>query len=264
MENIIDNVLVIKVGTNTLVEKSATGSEQLDEASFRRLGGQILDLQDSGQNVVVVSSAAITAGMVELGLESRSTEISELQRLASIGWRHVLNAWDDALDNRTIGELLLTQRELGFSCERQEALRLTHTLLKYGDLAIANENDAITHKEIAFGDNDTLAATYAAQIGRSLLFGDNVRLVLLSDINGVYEDIGDSDSVIAEITDIDRYQYLAKDSSSQNSTGGMVTKFEAARIANSNGVDMWIANGHMENAIELALSGEIGTHFVAK
>ncbi len=263
MKDVIDNVLVLKVGTNTLVERTVDGSERLDKASFERLGRQVLELQDAGQSIVIVSSAAITAGMVEVGLKSRSTEMSELQRLASIGWRHVLNAWDSALRRKTIGELLLTQRELGMSTERDEALRVTYTLLKHGDIAVANENDAITHEEIAFGDNDTLAATYAAQISRSSLFGSNVRLVLLSDIDGVYGDVNDASSVIATIDDIGQFEHLAKGATSQNGTGGMVTKFSAAKIANANGVEMWVANGRIENAIQRTLNGEIGTHFVA-
>lgn len=265
MNEIVNDVLVLKIGTNTLIEKSADGSERLDKASFERIGRQVLALQEIGQSVVIVSSGAITAGMVGLSSRPRKdTEMTELQRLASIGWRHVLNAWDGALVNRTIGELLLTQRELGLSYERDEALRVTHALLRHGDVAVANENDAITHKEIAFGDNDTLAATFAAQIGRSSLFGNNVRLVLLSDIDGVYADVNDTSSVISSIDDISRYSHFAKDTTKQNGTGGMVTKFSAARIANENGVDMWIANGRADNVIERTLSGEIGTHFLAR
>ncbi len=266
MEKIIDNVLVIKIGTNTLIEKQTDGSERLDINSFRRIGKQVLELQENGHNVVLVSSGAVTAGMVEVGLKSRprkETEMSELQRLASIGWRHVLNSWSDALGDKAIGELLLTQRELGLGSERTEALRVTHTLLKHRDIVVANENDAITHQEIAFGDNDTLAATFAAQIGRSSLFGNNVKLILLSDVDGVYANIDDHSSVIKIIDDLSQYKHLAQDAIHHNGTGGMVTKFLAAEIAKASGIDMWIANGRADDSIRRTLSGEIGTHFVA-
>lgn len=261
---VIDNVLILKVGTNTLIEKQADSSEKLDTASFERIGKQVLALQEQGQHVIIVSSAAITAGMVEAGMSIRpqkATEMAKLQRLASIGWRHVLNEWDAALGRSHIGELLLTKRELAMDEERDEVLRVTHTLLSYGDVAIANENDAITHQEIAFGDNDTLAATFAAQIGRSILFGSNVRLMLLSDIDGVYADIEDAGSVIRRIDNIDEYAHLAGGTNGEYGTGGMITKFAAARIATASGVDMWIANGRAEQVIERALAGEIGTHF---
>ncbi len=263
---VIDNILVLKVGTNTLIEKQADGSERLDTASFERIGKQVLALQEQGQHVVIVSSGAITAGMVESEMRIRpqkATEMAKLQRLASIGWRHVLNKWAGALDNSHVGELLLTKQELSMNEERDEALKVTHTLLSYGDTAIVNENDVITHQEIAFGDNDTLAATFAAQIGRAVLFGSNVRLMLLSDIDGVYADINDSESVIRQINDIEEYVHLAGGTNGDYGTGGMITKFMAARIATSNGVDMWIANGRTENVIERALAGEVGTHFTA-
>lgn len=266
MNEIINDVLVIKVGTNTLLEKQADGSERLDIASFARIGQQVLALQEEGKSIVIVSSGAITAGMVEVGLHSRprkETEMTDLQRLASIGWRHVLNRWGTALQGRVVGELLLTRQELGMESERKEALSVMHALLRHSEIAVINENDAISHVEIAFGDNDTLAATIAAQIRRSKIFGNQVQLVLLSDIDGVYADLDDRGSVLRTITNADQYLHLAQDSRAVNGTGGMVTKFAAAEIANKNGVDMYIANGRVDNAIALALAGQIGTRFIA-
>lgn len=266
MKEVIDNILVLKVGTNTLIRKDVNGSERLDKSSFERIGRQVLALQEKGQSVIIVSSAAITAGMIVAGLGSRprkNNEMIELQRLASIGWRHILNAWDSALGGKNIGELLLTRRELGMKSEREEVLQVTHTLLKHGDVVIVNENDAISHEEIAFGDNDTLAATFAAGIASSCLFGSNIGLVLLSDIDGVYADLSDSSSVIPHIDDISHYSHLAKGTSQVNGTGGMTSKFQAANIAVNNGVDMWIANGRAANAIARTINGEIGTHFVS-
>ncbi len=264
MENVIDNVLLVKVGTNTLTEKCRDGSERLDIRSFARISKQIINLQKGGMNIAIISSAAITAGMVATGLKKRPSkeqDMVNLQRLASIGWRPVLNAWDRELQTLTVGELLLTHAELDLNSERSEVLQVTHELMKQGDIVIANENDAISHIEIAFGDNDKLAATFAAKIGQSALFGSNIRLVLLSDIDGVYADINDRNSVINTIYDIDAYDHCVRDTDKEGGTGGMLTKFDAARIAMSAGVEMWIANGRTENAIARALSGEIGTRF---
>lgn len=290
METIRD-VLVVKVGTSTLTETQTDGSERLDSESFQRIGKQIVELQDSGTHVVLVSSAAITAGMAATGLTARpdkATGMHELQRLASIGWRGVMNEWSGALagnagsaenstnsassvslvssattseSGRTIGELLLTNHELKLESEREEALRVAHTLLSHGDIPIVNENDAITHKEISFGDNDTLAAQFAACIGRSALFDCRVRLVVLSDVHGVYADKGDESTVIGQIDDIQSLEHLAGGARSKNSVGGMATKFAAAKIATANGVEMWIAHGRSDNAIQRALDGDIGTRF---
>lgn len=264
MNKIIDNVLAIKVGTSTLTKPSPSGQTELDYGSFRRLGKQMLALREKGYHVVIISSAAITAGMVDVGLAVRpnaKTDMPNLQRLASIGWRHILNAWGDALDDVTIGELLLTRQELESDREEAEALRVSYELMSHGNIPIINENDAITHEEIAFGDNDTLAAVFTSKMKLSKLFGDNVSLVILSDINGVYEDVNNEHTVIKEIDNIDTYMQSAQDSSGSLGTGGMITKFAAAKIIHDCGADMYIANGRTENTIERAICKEIGTHF---
>lgn len=259
----IDNIVVVKIGTSVLADTYPDGRQELNLESFRRIGKDILSLETSGMHVVIVTSAAITAGMAEGGLTKRpdkATAVPELQRLSSIGWRPLLNAWDDALPGRATGSLQLTRHELdSVSSERSEALQTTYSLLNHGQTPIVNENDAITHSEIAFGDNDTLAATYATHMARSALFGNNIRVVLLSDVHGVYKDKDDPTSVIRTIVDIDDYEHLAGNAGSDNGTGGMKTKFAAARIVTRAGLAMYITHGRTDNAIRLALDGEIGT-----
>ena len=136
-----------------------------------------------------------------------------------------------------------------------------HNLLSNGCVAIVNENDAISHEEIAFGVNDTLAARLAAKIGQSALFGSDIKLVILSDIDGVYEDLNDRSSVVSKIYSPNDFAHLAGNTCNLSGTGGMRTKFDAANIAIEHGIDMWIANGSEHNAIQRSISGEIGTHF---
>lgn len=263
----IRTIIVVKVGTSTLVCTDAQQREQLDEASFLRIGSQLRRMQRDGVGVVLVSSGAITAGLVHTQTPSRTRaefSMPQLQRLASIGWRHVLNRWSTALGDMTIGELLLTRRELGSSNERQEALHVIHALLAHGDIAIINENDAITHEEIAFGDNDTLAATLAVALRQSTLFTNDIRLVLLTDVDGVYAELGDHRSCIKDVYETTDLAHLAGKSRTAHGTGGMHTKFQAAAIATSAGMDMWIANGRKDNVLALTLRGETGTHFHAR
>jgi glutamate 5-kinase len=226
-----------------------------------------MSLQEQDFNVVLVSSGAITAGMVIKGMSERpnkTDDMSSLQYLSSIGWHHVLNAWSDVIGKDKVGGLLLTNRELGLNKERDEAMRVIYKYLKSGDTAIANENDAIAHDEIAFGDNDTLAAALTIQIANSTLFGNNIRLILLSHVDGVYENPDDPNSVIiSRIENIEDYRHLAGDTSDPNGTGGMATKFNAAFVVNKHGIDMWVANGREEDVIIRTLNGEVGTHFTS-
>lgn len=259
------DILVIKVGTSTLTRLDENGIRVVDSDSFQRIGRQIQELHKDGHGIIVVSSAAISGGMAAVGMTMRpdkSTAMPELQRLASIGWRHILNTWADVLPSLVVGELLLTKREVE-TTEREgdELMRVMHALLCHGDIAIANENDAISHSEIAFGDNDTLAASIAARLSGSPLFDCDVRLLLLSDVNGVYQDLSDSSSLISAIHTIDEYQHIAAGARSLTGTGGMETKFIAARIATTANVETWVGNGRQDDVIGQMLVRKAGTYF---
>lgn len=265
MSEVIDNVLLVKVGTDVLRIKHDDGTEELDDASFARIGQQIRDLYPVG----VITSAGITAGLEQTkGIRpNKENDIKELQALASIGAPLLFERWRrQAFNGKIIGGLLLTRSELDTKKPEQvQALRTIHTIMSNGWIPVINENDAITHEEIAFGDNDILAAELAVQMAYSALFG-SVRLILLSSVDGLYGNGVDSKSVIPVIPygQIPNYEHLIQDTDSKISSGGMTSKFRAAKVVTPKGIEMWIANGRTENAIQRALEGEIGTHFVAK
>jgi len=268
MNKLINKLIVIKVGSSTLTKVNKSGRFELDKQSFRRLGRQVTKLQDSGYSVVIVSSSAISAGMAVTNMTKRpannETSMPTLQALASIGWRHVLNMWASSLKGAVVGELLITKNDLKLKDESTQLVNVTYNLLKNGYIAVVNENDAITHEEIAFGDNDTLSALFASKLKQSGLFKDDVSLVILSDVDGVYEDSKKLDKLIPEIKNVSDYEHLAGGVVSKTGTGGMVTKFAAAAIATSNGVNMYIGNGRKPNVISRALEKKTGTYFQKK
>ena len=114
-------------------------------------------------------------------------------------------------------------------------------------------------EEIVIGDNDTLAAIVAQSIGANLL-------ILLSDIDGLYTadpHTHPDAQLLHRITQLDdNVRQLAGVSSSQQGTGGMVTKLRAAEICLSCGCDMVIANGNDPDNLYRILDGQnIGTTF---
>lgn len=263
----IKDILVIKTGTGTLVENKL-GRERLDHQAFKLIGKQIADLSRVGIRPVLVSSAGITAGMIKTGTIERPdkrTQMPELQRLASIGWGLLLHVWDQSTEDLTVGSLLLTRRELeAQSRERDEALRTIHALLAHNELPVINENDSITHEEITFGDNDKLAATLAIEMAGSPHFSNIMGVVMLSNVDGLYERKNDPSSLVRKVEDPTDYLNAASDSDYQNGTGGMTSKLIAASMLASSGIKMWIANGREEDAISRVIKGEIGTYFMAK
>jgi glutamate 5-kinase len=257
-----EDLLVVKVGTNTLADRESIDWLALDQVIFNYLAMQMNALITEDTKLLLVTSAAIVAGYMysheERTVEARQDTV-EKQRMACLGQVGLMCAWQKAFAPRLVGQLLVTSNELDHA-EGAELRQVIMRLLERGDIPAVNEDDAVSHKEITFGDNDMLAAQLAVSLHNSSFF-ERTRLILLSDIDGVYEDITDKNSVISVIDDIDSYEHLAGASGSANGTGGMASKFQAAKIATENGVEMYIANGRTAWAIERALDGEIGTRF---
>jgi glutamate 5-kinase len=121
-----------------------------------------------------------------------------------------------------------------------------------GAVPVINENDTVATAEIRFGDNDRLAARVAAMISADTL-------VLLSDIDGLYTADPRKDKSathIAEITEMTAdIESMAGEAPTGYSSGGMVTKLAAARIAMSAGCRMAIADGRRMNPLQAILDG---------
>lgn len=260
-------ILVLKVGSNLLVQEQEDGSKKLNQESFCRIGRQICRLTEQGYGVVTVTSGSMAAGQAVTGAtkkldRSQSTDWAELQRFAGIGWQHILRSWGDATHGHVMASMQLTRNELSESRHtRPEALSTIGTHLKYRDLLFINENDAIAHDDIAYGDNDILAAIVASQIARTLKLA--TKLILLTDTNGIYQDATDEATRIATINDIDTWRHVAVAGGEGFGLGNMSSKFDAAQIVTPFGVDMHVACGRDENVIDATLAGEAGTRFTA-
>ena len=91
------------------------------------------------------------------------------------------------------------------------------SILDYDVIPIINENDTLAVDEIKVGDNDTLSALLLPIVDAQLL-------VLVSDIDGLYNDNPHTNSNAKLLSDIelvdDKIMNFAKDSSSQFGTGG--------------------------------------------
>jgi glutamate 5-kinase len=105
---------------------------------------------------------------------------------------------------------------------------------------VVNENDTIATAEIRFGDNDRLAARVAQMTSADML-------VLLSDIDGLYNADPRQDPEahhLAAVREIGpEIEAMAGEAAPGYSSGGMVTKLAAARIAMNAGCYMLIARG---------------------
>jgi len=255
------HTIVVKVGTRVLT----TDQGVLDESQVTSLGRQLSHLADAGHRVMLVSSGAVGAGMSQLGIRTRPTDLAQLQAVAAVGQARLIELYDHSLreHGRHAGQVLLTAEDLD---DRTRYLNIRNTLnhlLDFGVIPIINENDTVAVEELmrTFGDNDRLAARVTNLLRAPLL-------VILSDVAGLYNgnpELPESRriSVVPRLDD-DVFSY-AIDKKTGHSKGGMASKLEAARMVTSAGENAMIASGRMPDVLPRILAGEdIGTLFLAQ
>src|SRR5579875_1238947 len=158
------------------------------------------------------------------------------------GQIRLAHAYQDALARHgiTVAQILLTAEDTEARRRHLNARATFAQLLALGAVPVVNENDTIATAEIRFGDNDRLAARVAQMTSADML-------VLLSDIDGLYtaDPRRHADArhipLVREIGP--EIEAMAGEAPPGYSSGGMVTKLAAARIATAAGCHMLIARG---------------------
>lgn len=252
--------IVIKIGSSTLTH-AETGD--MDLVKMERLVRVLTDISNCGKDVVLVSSGAIAVGRKTMKIQERPKDKSVKQACAAIGQTRLMMVYQRlfAEYNKIPAQVLITKLTMINDLNRRNARATFSELLSMGVIPIVNENDTVVTDEIEFGDNDTLSAIVAALIHADLL-------VLLSDIDGLYDDdphVNPDAKFIEEIDYItDDLESMAKGPGSDVGSGGMATKIAAARIANDAGADMVICNGNdMKNLRHVLEGRNVGTIFRA-
>ena len=249
--------LVVKIGSALLID-DASGALRRDWLDA--FAADIAGLRSRGREVAIVSSGAIAFGRRQLGLTGRALALEDKQAAAAVGQIHLAHAWHEALaaHGLPLAQILLT---LSDTEERRRHLNARETLaalFRFGAIPLINENDTVATEEIRFGDNDRLAARVGQMIGADLL-------ILLSDIDGLYDRdprLHPDARHIAEVgTLTDDIRAMAGRPRPGYSSGGMVTKLEAARIALGAGCAMIIADGRPAGPIRRLETGERHTGF---
>jgi glutamate 5-kinase len=241
--------VVVKVGSSSL----ASPDGHLDGDRVDALVAALAALRTEGREVVLVSSGAIAAGLGPLRLVRRPRDLATLQAAASVGQGALVHRYaaSFAAHGLTVGQVLLTAEDVVRRAHYRNALRTLDRLLALGVVPVVNENDAVATAEIRFGDNDRLAALVANLVAADLL-------VLLSDVDGVYDRDPRLPGAVLLPTLTDLGAVDARGSASGVGTGGMATKLDAARIASASGVAVVVAAAA---AVLGAVRGdEVGTY----
>lgn len=252
--------VVVKVGTSTLAHKTG----KLNIRRVERLVKILADLENSGKEIILVSSGAMGLGMGKLGYVKKPSDTPSKQALAAVGQCELMYMYDKMFGeyNIVVAQLLLTKYIL-LEERKANVENAVNKLLEQGVIPVVNENDtvAIDELELEMGENDSLAATIAAVAKADAL-------VILSDIDGLFDDDpkeNDDARLIPLVKDIDSsIKSFAGGAGSRLGTGGMVTKIKAAEIAAQAGIDTVIMNGRTpEKLYDLFEGKQVGTRFVS-
>lgn len=245
--------LVVKVGSSSLT----TADGYLDVDALTRLVDVLAVRALSGCQVVLVSSGAVAAGILPLGLTRRPRDLATQQAAASIGQGALVAAYTKAFaaHGLTVGQVLLTADDLIRQQHYANARRAVNRLLRLGVVPVVNENDTVATHDVRFGDNDRLAALLA-----HLVRADG--LLLLTDVDALYDGPPSQPGAtrLPQVTSRDDLAAVRLgDTNSTIGTGGMLTKVEAARIATGAGILTLLTSTDLAEA---ALSGaDVGTVF---
>lgn len=259
--------IVIKLGTNVL--RNDEGFVSLPRVyTFIE---DIANLVKAGKEVIVVTSGAVGLGKKRLGLEdTQGTAVK--QACAAIGQGKLMSIYENGFETYgiTAAQILLTEDDFSVR-ERYLSLRTTfNKLLELGAVPVINQNDTVSTLEIqlryvkedmqvCFSDNDKLSALVASELDADLL-------IILSDINGLYDDNPKSNpnaKLIKSVKEVDDSILALASGVSDGGRGGMETKLKAARLVTRFGGKVLIANGKQPFIIKRIFEGEdVGTMFL--
>ena len=236
--------IIIKIGSALLIDKE---KGTLRKKWLETLAIDIFNLIRLNKEVIIVSSGSIALGKKQLSLKNNLT-LDEKQAAAATGQISLAHAWKEVMleHGLNVAQILLAPDDTETRRKHLNARATLIKLLELGVLPVINENDTVSTEEIKFGDNDRLAARVAQMCSADLL-------ILLSDINGLYSSDPNKNknaTLIEEVTEIStEIESMAGPANSKISSGGMVTKIEAAKISMNAGCHMIICDGRLDNPL---------------
>lgn len=250
--------IVIKVGSSTITYPNG----KVNYEKIEKLARIMADLQNSGHEMILVSSGAGAVGVGRLKFEGKPKDMPGKQACAAVGQGILMHIYERlfAEYGQTVAQVLLTRADTLDRHHYANSCNTFQKLLEWGVIPVVNENDVVAIDEFKIGDNDNLSALVAGIVDADVD-------ILLSDVDGLYTANPQSHPdarLISEVPEITpELEAMAGGAGSKNGTGGMITKIQAAKVANSSGIALVIASGEDPEVLRQILRGDaVGTLFV--
>ena len=275
--------VVVKLGSAVITREDECGIALGRLASIVE---QISQLQNSGKQMLMVTSGAVAFGKQKLRQEiimskslreavgssknnTMSSKLSIDPRACAAAGQSGLMALYSAMFSQygvSTAQVLVTKADFYNEFTRQNLQATLNELLDLNIVPILNTNDAIAAPPeknldlkdvISIKDNDSLAARLAVLIRSDLL-------LIMSDVDGLFNnpphEVGSR--LLHTFNPKLELSNVNFGDKSKVGTGGMESKVKAATWALENNCSVVICNGQHESAITRILNGKkIGTFF---
>lgn len=174
-------------------------NEKLDRKKMDRLAMVLSNLQNSGKQLILVSSGAISLGAEKLQLDQQPGTSIEKQATAAVGQVELIKHYQRYFDeyNQIVAQVLLPSDIFDNPVRMENARNTFDTLLDMNIIPIVNENDAVSTTDIELDDNYPLTLNVAKIVQADMILiklDTNGKFLIISkgqkratSVNDVYE-----------------------------------------------------------------------------
>jgi len=170
--------IVVRIEITTLINRDG----KINRRKMDRLAMVLANLNNSGKQVIVVSSGAIVLGSEKLMLSSIPHSKIDMQVMAAVGQAELIRSYQRSFDEygQIVAQVLVTSDIVDYPQRVENTRNTFDMLLSMNILPIVNENDPISTTDIELDDNYPLALKIANIAGADLI-------VIKSQDNGNYD-----------------------------------------------------------------------------
>ena len=151
--------IVVRIEIATISDSN----EKLNRKKMDRLAMVLSNLQNSGRQLILVSSGAIAVGTEKLNLDQQPKSFIEKQAAAAVGQAELIKHYQRCFDeyNQIVAQVLLPSDIIDKPVRIENARNTFDALLDMNIIPIVNENDAVSTTDIELDDNYPLALNVA-------------------------------------------------------------------------------------------------------
>jgi glutamate 5-kinase len=159
--------IVVRIEISTLSDDD----EKLNKKKMDQLAMVLSNLQNSGKQLILVSSGAIALGAEKLKLRQQPSSFIDKQAAAAIGQVELIKNYKRYFDeyNQIVAQVLLTSDTIDSRVRMKNARNTFDTLLDMNIIPIVNENDAVSTADIELNDNYPLALSVAKIVNADII-----------------------------------------------------------------------------------------------